>query len=255
MFSLPSIQSLFIEMLNDGELCASATGFVMKSASGTPYLITNRHNVTGRNNYTNELLAPYSPSNFIRIYFLINRSNTDGSLQLIKNNLVWKPIEIPLYDEEQNLWFEHPILGRKADFVAISLESVLDIEHRPYFHENVPLSLAPSSIVNIIGFPFGNSSGGKLPIWTSGFIASEICFDYNDLPQFLIDSRTRQGQSGSPVVCYVNGIVQDFQGNSTALYNGMSFLLGIYSGRINKESDIGIVWKVDAIQQMLNTLP
>src|SRR5690606_16900497 len=103
-FSLPSIQSLFIEMLNDGALCATGTGFIMNSPAGTPYLITNRHNVTGRNNLTGDMLPPYSPPNAIKIYFLINRSLEDGSLELINGEIRWQPFQIPLYDVEKPLW-------------------------------------------------------------------------------------------------------------------------------------------------------
>ncbi len=253
-FSYPSIQSLFIEMLNDGSLAATGTGFIMKSASETPYLITNRHNVTGRNSLTGDLLPPYSPPNAIRIHYLINKSSQDG-LDLIRGGLLWQPRTESLYGEGgDRLWCEHPMLGATADFVALPLNQAGDIEHRPYSVQSIPLALAPSSMVNIIGFPFGASAGGLLPIWTAGFIASEIDFDYNGLPQFLLDSRTRQGQSGSPVVCHVNGIVQDKNGVSSALYNGQTFFLGIYSGRINAESDIGIVWKASAIQELIETL-
>jgi hypothetical protein len=42
---------------------------------------------------------------------------------------------------------------------------------------------------------------------------------------------------------------------SSAAYNGpVAQFIGIYSGRVNKESDIGIVWKAAAIQQLLESL-
>ena len=31
-------------------------------------------------------------------------------------------------------------------------------------------------------------------------------------------------------------------------------LLGIYSGRINKESDLGIVWKTSAIKELIDSM-
>jgi hypothetical protein len=31
--------------------------------------------------------------------------------------------------------------------------------------------------------------------------------------------------------------------------------LGIYSGRINKDSDIGIVWKAEAIRELIESVP
>jgi hypothetical protein len=39
---------------------------------------------------------------------------------------------------------------------------------------------------------------------------------------------------------------------SVAVYGGsISNLLGIYSGRINAESDLGMVWKVQVIKEIL----
>ncbi|MFT2214699.1 hypothetical protein ACLJYM_22860 [Rhizobium giardinii] len=64
--------------------------------------------------------------------------------------------------------------------------------------------------------------------------------DYNDLPQFLVDCRTRPGQSGSPVVAVRNGMIHRKNGN-IEMGGYASELLGIYSGRISENSDIGIV--------------
>lgn len=42
---------------------------------------------------------------------------------------------------------------------------------------------------------------------------------------------------------------------STAMITGeFSRIMGIYSGRINKDSDLGIVWKTSAIVEMINAL-
>ena len=47
----PSVQSLYIEMSIDGTKLSSGTAFVVDTAKG-PHLITNRHNVTGRDQNT-----------------------------------------------------------------------------------------------------------------------------------------------------------------------------------------------------------
>ena len=42
---------------------------------------------------------------------------------------------------------------------------------------------------------------------------------------------------------------------STAITNGdMTLFLGIYSGRINAESDIGVVWKAEAIAELMASI-
>jgi hypothetical protein len=93
--------------------------------------------------------------------------------------------------------------------------------------------------------------GGALPIWATGFIASEPDVDYNALPLFLIDCRSRPGQSGSPVVAYRSGAVTTKTGAAMFAGPPRYRLLGIYSGRINDQSDVGMVWKVSAIQELV----
>lgn len=53
----PSVQSLYIEMSIDGTKLSSGTAFVVDTAKG-PHLITNRHNVTGRDQNTGQPLSP-----------------------------------------------------------------------------------------------------------------------------------------------------------------------------------------------------
>jgi hypothetical protein len=115
------------------------------------------------------------------------------------------------------------------------------------------LRVRPAEIVSVIGFPLGQSAGGLFAIWVSGFIASELDVDYNGLPQFLVDCRTRPGQSGSPVVAVRYGMVH--LKNGDILLDGYaSELLGIYSGRISESSDIGVVWKRSAIDELVQSM-
>ena len=45
------------------------------------------------------------------------------------------------------------------------------------------------------------------------------------------------------------------EGGGTSFFGDqVSRFIGIYSGRINAESDLGIVWKASAISQLLQTL-
>lgn len=42
---------------------------------------------------------------------------------------------------------------------------------------------------------------------------------------------------------------------SSAFFNGpVTRFLGVYSGRINPESDIGIVWKATALAQLVSAI-
>lgn len=143
-------------------------------------------------------------------------------------------VEPTLDDNGAARWFEHPVHGRRVDVVALPLNVATDLGFISYELIDIPETyLRPGSGVSIVGFPFGLTGGGAFGIWTHGFVASEPQIDLDNLPKFLVDARTRRGQSGSPVV------------------GGTSVLLGIYSGRVNEQSDLGIVWKVNALREIL----
>ena len=55
--SLPSVQSLLVQMKFGDQPLATGTGFVCKSKKG-PVLITNWHNVTGRRPDTKQPISP-----------------------------------------------------------------------------------------------------------------------------------------------------------------------------------------------------
>ena len=109
--------------------------------------------------------------------------------------------------------------------------------------------------MSVIGFPFGIQAGGSLAVWATGFVASEPDIDFNNLPVFLIDCRSRPGQSGSAVVSYRSGGMVRMDDGSSAVFAGpVCRFLGIYSGRLKAESDLGIVWKAAAIRQLTESL-
>ncbi|MGR6779845.1 hypothetical protein ACU5B6_09475 [Moritella viscosa] len=58
---------------------------------------------------------------------------------------------------------------------------------------NLNRIIGPAENVSVIGFPFGLSSHGKLPVWATGFMAQELSLISPENPVFLIDCRTRQG--------------------------------------------------------------
>jgi hypothetical protein len=242
----PSAQSLFIQMQFNGQVLSSGTAFLVAGRTG-PILITNRHNVTGRHQETGQ---PLSKTGGVPNELLILH-NQRGQLGR------WLARVEPLYADDVPLWVEHPALKERADFVALPLTAVDDVEVYPYDPANpgVRLRVAPAGIVSVIGFPFGIRAGGGLPVWATGFYASEPDIDYADLPIFLIDCRTRPGQSGSPVIAFGSGGMAAMDDGSTAVFDKAFWrFLGIYSGRIHAESDLGIVWKASAIAELVATV-
>lgn len=243
----PSVQSLFLRMRFNAQVIATATGFVVQSRMG-PLLMTNRHNVTGRNCQTGQ---PCSKTGAIpnEIEVIHNRKGRLGQ---------WLPKLEPLLGAgESPLWIEHPRWKEKADFVALPLTSVDEVDLYPYELLDIgpEIHLGPSEVCSVVGFPFGLQAGGSLAVWATGFIASEPEVDFQDLPVFLVDCRSRPGQSGSAVVAHRGGGSFGMKDGSTAIITGsVTQLLGIYSGRINEQSDLGIVWKRSAILELVNAL-
>jgi hypothetical protein len=243
----PSIQSLLIEMQFNGQPLSTGTAFVVNAPTKGPHLITNRHNVTGRHQETGEPLSKTAgvPSDIVVVH---NRKAQLGQ---------WVPRVEPLYANGTPRWVEHPTLGARADFVAIQLTDLNDVDLFPYDPSNPgpAILVGPADSVSVIGFPFGITAGGAFGVWATGFLASEPEVDFNNLPIQLIDCRTRQGQSGSPVLAYRAGGSVAMANGGSAIFGGpVERFIGIYSGRINAESDLGVVWKAAAINQLLQTL-
>ncbi|MCQ8860087.1 serine protease [Plesiomonas shigelloides] len=121
--------------------------------------------------------------------------------------------------------------------------------------DRVGMVVSPAEPVSVIGFPFGMSTSGKLPIWATGFLAQELSLISEEDPVFLIDCRTRQGQSGSPVIAFRTSGHRTLEDNkiSASLSSKVAWeFLGIYSGRVNAQSDLGKVWHVSALEALLN---
>jgi hypothetical protein len=166
----------------------------------------------------------------------------------------WEVRSEALYDSVGDpLWFEHPVHGRAVDVVALPLTQTSNIDIYAYdpLHPGPLITFGPSDPLSVIGFPFGRTGGGNLGIWVQGTIATEPAIDWDDRPCFLIDSRTREGQSGSPVILYRADGYSDEQGTVRFGTGVAERFVGIYSGRISKESDLGFVWKASALADIL----
>ncbi len=245
--ALPSVQSLLIQMRFNGQPLSTGTAFVVSSDKG-PLLITNRHNVTGRRQDNDKPLSKTGGiPNEIEIVH-----NVKGKL----GN--WFGVIEPILDANDNpLWKEHPVHGKNVDFVALPLTNTNNVELYSYDLNNTgpDVFIGPADSLSVVGFPFGIQAGGSLAVWATGFMASEPDIDFNGLPVFLIDCRSRQGQSGSAVIAHRSGGGVAMQDGSTAMFAGpVTKFLGIYSGRINAESDLGIVWKASAIKELVDSI-
>lgn len=218
-----------------------ATGFLLRSA-GSLFLVTNWHVVTGRDPVTGESLGKYSS---LREYLEVSFPLYLGG------DLYWELRRIDLFDESSGRarWLVHPWAPPKVggtDVVLIPMStpptSILAYDLEDAIE---PKSLSPGSELSVVGYPFGVASGGAT--WTRATVASEPSHGFKDDPIYLVDARSRSGQSGSPVVARRSTSGED--GRTEA--QGNWALAGVYSGRVNAESDLGRVWFPVVLSEIL----
>ncbi|GAL82659.1 hypothetical protein JCM19274_2938 [Algibacter lectus] len=220
------------------------------------YLITNWHNVTGKNPETDENIGSFSPPNIFLLKFKYLIPQEEGM------NKVMEAIRsINLFNENlEPFWIEHPT-GRKVDIVAIPLdlelpnEAIINhINNQDYIKDWFP------EIGNdcfIIGFPEGISGPWNTPIWKRGSVATLPLLDYDDKPVFLLDTIGNSGLSGSPVIGSGNGVYKKDNKKEITLdtiFGSWNNFVGIYAGRISKTgigSQLGRVWKSYLINEIL----
>lgn len=251
---IPSAKALYIEMRFGDTILSSGTAFlVARNRESHCALITNRHNVTGRHQETQECLSKTAAiPDHIDIYFLAPFEDRPTH---------WKKVSLPLYRPDSTpFWIEHPRLRERADIVALNLKWGSDVHKLPYYIDTTldrrNIIVGPAEPVSVIGYPFGKSSTARFPIWATGFLAHELSLVTPDNPVFMIDCRTRQGQSGSAVIAWRTGnhrALDDKGRIVSVLSPGPHWeFLGIYSGRVHPESDLGKVWHVSAIEELLD---
>jgi len=249
---VPTRKSLYIESYFGDQLLSSATCFLLaRTKTSHCAILTNRHVVTGRHQETGECLSKHAAiPDAVVIHFREEGNRPDA----------WKKIRLPLVRPDgSKCWIEHPRLGSTADVVALNVAWGSDVWKTPYYLDldidRVQMVLSPAETVSVIGFPFGLSSHGKYPIWATGFLAQDLDLIAPERPTFLSDCRSRQGQSGSPVIAFRTSGARTKNGDrvTASLSPTPTWeFLGIYSGRVNPESDLGVVWHVSALGELLD---
>ena len=236
----------------------TGTGFIVQAPNG-PLLLTARHCVTGRFQAGSQ---PIHKSGAIPYSVLIRHHAGTSSLVGLLD-------EQPLYDEDKKpRWLHHPRYNCLTDIAAlpitipkgaitepIELDDEEDYVLRYRVAPAVPaprtLRLLPAEAVSVVGYPFGNSTASTLPIWATGFIASEpgSNWEWGDM---LIDCRARPGHSGSPVFAKRFGQLITGEGQHIEFEGVADCFVGLYVGRINEQSDFGVVYKPSTLRNLVN---
>jgi len=238
-----SLRSLMIRLKANGTVIASGTGFIMRHKD-ILYLVTNWHNLTGKNAETQQ---PMSPSGILPDQVeIVHHGQSIGQ---------WVSKTENLYDGNGTpRWKEHPS-GSVVDVVALPLTEVAEpIKFYVFDMRLANTNILPqvSMTVYILGYPLGLAGAGDFPVWKTGHIASEYFIDYKNSPCFLVDATTRGGMSGSPVFIRMFGGYDTEDGTHVVSSSQVATrFLGVYSGRIHKDSEIGRVWRAKVLEEIL----
>ncbi|MGW1291214.1 hypothetical protein ACWD4N_48785 [Streptomyces sp. NPDC002586] len=118
VLEVPALASLYVQPLapmGTVERSRAATAFVVRNRAGEPFLITNRHVVTGRDSKNGD-----EPSG-------ANISALRVLVQMAGPELRWTALVLELGDEDgRPLWLEHPDHGWKCDVIAYPLLAELE---------------------------------------------------------------------------------------------------------------------------------
>ena len=252
----------FLSMLFGEQEISTGSCFFWRH-DGRTYLVTNWHNLAGRNPLTGQ---PMSPTGGIpdRVRFMaykrVSAPDVHGYFEL-----TYMPVEVRLCNSDLTdpKWFEHPSLGRKVDVAALDVTEAangLQIDYVNVLESDAVLDPIASQEVFVVGFPFGLIANAPAPIWKRGSIALDPTFNPEGLPKMLIDTATREGMSGSVVIArhiVIAGrhyLKKDGTKPKTVLYSKLDLVVGIYSGRHYpdlEKAHLEIVWKRNAIEQTL----
>lgn len=281
-----SFRSVLIEMLycphgpdtdsetghEDCKTMAHGSAFIYR-IDGKDRLITARHNVTGKHWQTNDFMGEFrTEPTHLKVMFFAEPpekwsvSPSEENPRVANIRVLLRQYLVPLIGEDwKPIWKQHPMLGGDMDVAEVPFTPPTDVIIMSWERSGPrtgpdqaawPAQLFPGENVFIIGYPYRLTVGPILPLWIRGMVASDPMFGYADgnksYPLWLIDARTRRGQSGSPVIRHraPGAIVIRNDGRAGSSPFPDSDLLGVYSGRTNNESDLGFVWPMDEVDEI-----
>ncbi|WP_428339850.1 trypsin-like peptidase domain-containing protein [Mycobacterium sp.] len=253
-----------LEGLPTGRPLGDGTAFLYRY-DGNVYLVTAGHNFSGRHAENDQLGSRGVAPTHIRIGL---RSPLPPGGHNLREPFSIKRLLLPIVDADDNpLWLEHPHYGRRVDIAVLPFD-VTDPTVQIEAYEAEPTKpptatdprMRPTEDLFVVGFPYGLQTGIDLPLWIRGTIASEPAFYWRsdlgqELPLFLVDSRTREGQSGAPVIFFrpPNTLFLSEQQQLSYTKGSQSKLLGVYSGRAfakddTGSSDLGFCWRISEVR-------
>ncbi|WP_414815242.1 S1 family peptidase [Rhizobium sp. IY2] len=232
---------------NDTPLEGHGTGFIWKS-QGRWYLVTNWHVLSMRDFFTlANLRDDAGRPNIVRALFNIST----GSVEKRRWDIRIRD------DDDEPLWLVHP--SRRVDIAVLPLPSGPEAANVTLYPLNVlanaDLRIEIGLEVFILGYPFKKIELPAYPVWKRGSIASEPQLALLETGYMLVDTASRPGMSGAPVIrrSWTNHMEQP--GVIGILSTPLNKFIGVYSGRIKTdhsyEAQLGLVWDGSLIDEII----
>lgn len=194
MLPRESVRSVLIEMVfcpdgPDATADSQRRGLAYGSAflyhlDGSHYLVTARHNLTGRHWQTDGCIGGYPvPPTHINVTFIAPPPTEKGwEFKPLANApgraeaaLKLGRYLLPLIGEDwRPVWLEHPVLGKEMDVAVLSLDRVPADTFLASWNETVVTDpaqaiswprLSAGTDIFVVGYPFGLTTGPLLPLW------------------------------------------------------------------------------------------
>lgn len=241
---------LFVEAYFGDQILGGATAFLWFRTDLKLSLITNWHVASGRHNETGK------PTHALC-----------GIPDHLRVHVPWHDrarapliVRVPVIDDGGHpIWVEHPAHGRAVDVISleIDLPPPDEVDLMPINAiKMMPLKQRVGMPVFILGYPFGRLGIG-MPVWKQATFASEPFlapdFDHRFL---IVDTASRPGMSGSPVIQRMHGEIELEDGHGRiSRGDGACNFIGVYSGRFHtndaSDAQLGRVWPAVLVREIV----
>jgi hypothetical protein len=238
-----TLASIPLTLLCRGNPLSTGTGFFHAHA-GIHYLVSNWHVFSGRHPDTGQTFQKMGATPD-KVRMPVHATQL-GQMHIH---------EFDLCDANGDaFWIQHQ-RGQEIDvgMLPIAIPQGCQAYELPRTNQQADMIVSVGSDVFVLGFPLGLALQQGLPIWKRASVATEPDILVLNLPVFLIDTATREGMSGSPVIARTNGIYRSATGN--VLSPLASKFIGVYSGRYGADDEfaaqLGRVWHERVITEIL----
>jgi hypothetical protein len=256
---------------DDGsECCSSAIGtaFIVNSYSGDGwFLVSNYHNLSGcdLSGKPHGRFVPNVVDIQLRTIHPTEKPDVQTFGRCTFRYRLLDDHEAPLYydlthDEEEAFRADIAILPIMIPKMVPGKVGVrVSVDHQVFWELNRGADVVVGEDCFVIGYPRGLQGDGRYPIWKRASVASEPINTYKGKLAFLVDTATREGMSGSPVIARKPRDVRDI---STYQLSDLSSLfedrlVGVYSGREGVDElgvQLGVVWHSELIEVLISKI-